>query len=158
MPDPIVMSCTRAYPLTLEQVFDGVLPIPLPTLFDRRYGPIPPIRAIEGQRGAWNEVGQTRTVRLSGGGSMLEQLTLVERPHLFAYTLSQFTGPMKPIASHIDGTWTFARAGTGARITWHWTLHPASPLTAPLLPIFRRLWHGYARHSLQRIEEILLDG
>jgi Polyketide cyclase / dehydrase and lipid transport len=156
MPDPVVMSCSRAYPTTVEQAFDLVLPVALEQLFDRRYGPIPAIRAVEGQRGVWGEVGQTRTVRLSGGGSMREELTAVERPHSFGYTLSDVTGPMKPLASHIHGLWSFAPVGTGTRITWGWTLYPASVVAAPVLPIFRRLWHGYARQSLQRIENLLL--
>jgi Polyketide cyclase / dehydrase and lipid transport len=158
MMQPILLSSSRTYPVAVEQAFDAVLPFPLEELFNRRYGPIPSIRATEGQRGVWGEVGQTRTVRLSGGGSMVEELTRVDRPSAFGYTLSNVTGPMKPIASHIEGLWSFAPVGTGMRITWEWTLYPASAMSVVVLPIFRRAWDGYARQSLARIEELLVPG
>jgi polyketide cyclase/dehydrase/lipid transport protein len=156
MVDPVLLSASRAYPVTVEQAFDGVLPAPLEQLFHRRYGPIPRIRSTEGQRGTWSEVGQTRTVRLADGGSMLEELTSVDRPNAFSYALTNLTGPLKPIASHIEGRWSFTPVGTGSRITWQWTLHPVSAMTARALPIFSRFWRGYAAQALQHIEDLLL--
>jgi hypothetical protein len=152
---PVEMSCTRTYPVTVERAFDVVLPYPLERVFDRRYAAIPSIRATE-QDGVWGEVGQIRTVLLTGGGSMREQLTSVERPSAFSYRLTDVTGPMKALADHIDGTWSFTPAGTGARITWHWTLYPKSAVVAAALPLFVRMWNGYARLALAHIEELLV--
>ena len=33
-------------------------------------------------------------------------------------------------------------------VTWHWNIHAASPVTAPLLSVVGLLWRGYARQSL----------
>jgi hypothetical protein len=158
MAKPLVMSCSRSYPVTVDEGFEAVIHTPLVGLFDRRYGPLPSIRAVEGQDGVWGTVGQTRTVRLTGGGSMHEELLTVEAPSRFTYVLSNVTGAMKPLASHIDGLWSFDPVGTGVRITWQWTLHPASALVGPVLPAFRRLWSGYARQTLARIEDLLVSG
>ncbi len=157
MASPLALSCARSYPVTIERAFDDVLLIPLERLFNRRYGPIPAVRGTEGPAEAWGEVGQTRIVRLAGGGSMREELVTVERPAAFGYTLSDVTGPMKPLAARVEGLWSFEPVGTGSRITWQWTLHPASAAVAPVLPIFARFWRGYARRSLERLEQLLLD-
>jgi hypothetical protein len=155
MAEPVVMSCSRTYPLMVEAAFDAVLPMPLEDLFNRWYGPIPSIRATEGPTD-WGTVGQTRTVLLSGGGSMRETLTRVDRPTAFGYTLTDVKGPMKPLAASVDGLWSFDPAGTGVRITWRWTVVPGSGLGSAVLPAFARVWQGYAQRALARIEEVLL--
>jgi len=42
--------------------------MPLPTLFKRWYGPIPPIKEVRDQSGDWDTVGQSRRIFLTGGG------------------------------------------------------------------------------------------
>ncbi|MEO9137559.1 MAG: SRPBCC family protein [Jatrophihabitans sp.] len=155
MATPTVMSCSRTYPVTLPDAFDAVLTLPLTTIFDQRYGPIPPIKSDDFD-GEWGTVGQSRTIQLRGGGSMREELTRVDRPTAFGYRISGITGPMKPLASHIDGLWSFDSAGTGVRVTWQWQLHPASAVSAAIVPVFARFWRGYAAQSLARIESVLL--
>jgi hypothetical protein len=149
------MSYSRTYPLEVGAAFDAVLVLPLDRLFDRRYAAIPSIRATDGPPD-WGTVGQSRTIRLTGGATMREQLTLVDRPRAFGYRIDQVTGPMKPLADHIDGLWSFAPAGTGTRVTWQWTVYPRSAVSGSALPLFAKMWTGYARQSLERIEELLL--
>ncbi len=155
MAEPVVMSSSRTYPLSVEDVFDRVLALPLPDLFNRRYGPIPPIRATQGPPD-WNTVGQTRVISLSGGGSMRETLTRVDRPAAFGYRLTDVKGPMKPLAGSVDGLWSFDPVGTGVRVTWRWAITPGSSVGAAVLPTFARVWQGYAQRALGRIEELLL--
>lgn len=157
MAEPVVMSYSQPFAAAPGEAFDKVLPMPLPELFSRRYGPIPPIRSVEGQVGTWGQVGQARTLRLKGGGSMREELTRVDRPAAFGYTITQVTGPMRPLCSYIDGIWSFDADGTGTRITWQWTAHPRSAVVAPLLPIFARVWRGYARQSFECLAEFLAN-
>lgn len=150
------MRSARTYPVAVEQAFDTVLALPLDELFTRRYGPIPPIRSVEGQQGAWGTVGQSRVIRLADGGSMREELTSLERPRSFAYRISEVTGAMKPIAARVDGLWSFEPAGTGVQICWQWTVHPASKIGAVALPVFARFWRGYARQALEQLEATLV--
>jgi hypothetical protein len=147
---------SRAVPVPVEQAYGFVLPEPLPTIFDRWYGPIPPVKEVTGQDGDWGTVGQSRTIHTADGGSILEQLTTVEPHQRFGYTLTEITGPMKFLLASVDGQWSFEPVGTGVRITWSWTLHPASQVADVAMPFFGWIWKGYARQALARIEELLL--
>lgn len=139
----------------VEDAFDGTLPLPLPQLFRHWYGPIPPIKEVLGQRGAWGSVGQTRTVRLTGGGSMAEELTAVDPPRAFDYRLTEISGPLSPLVRLIEGRWQFTPAAAGTTVTWRWVIHPRSALANPVMPVFGRLWKGYARRALAQLATLL---
>ena len=156
MPAPVAVSRSRRLPVPVERAFAETLAWPLEDLFNARYGPIPPIKRVT-QDGDWATAGQTRIIYLTGGGSMREELRSVEAPREFTYQLTQVTGPMKPLASSIDGTWSFEPSGTGCRVTWTWRIHPKSALVGRLvLPVFARFWNGYARLGLERLEDLLV--
>lgn len=74
----------------------------------------------------------------------------------FTYTIADITGPMSPLIDHVEGAWMFNPQGTGTRVTWRWTLHRKSALTAPALPVFAKLWVGYARQSLESLSDYLV--
>jgi hypothetical protein len=151
------VSASRTVPVPLERAFDAVLTEPLPRIFSRRYGPIPPIREVRDQTGGeWGTVGQSRRILLSDGGAMTERLTTVDRPSAFGYRISDLSGPFKALISSLDGEWAFEPAGTGTRITWTWTLQAASSLGSYALPVFARLWRGYARQALEEVEKVLV--
>ncbi len=156
MTKPLVVEQSRTIPVGQADAFRDLVPIPLPELFSKWYGPIPPIKETRDQSGDWDSVGQSRTVVLVGGGSMHERLTSFDAPRSFGYTLSDITGPLSPLVDHIEGIWSFEPMGHGTKVTWRWTIHPRSPLTAPLLPVFGRLWKGYARQSLAELARLLV--
>jgi hypothetical protein len=130
--------------------------MPLPTLFSRWYGPISPVKSVRGQTGEWSGAGQTRTVVQVGGGSMREELTAVDAPNTFSYTLTDVTGPLAPLVEHIDGQWRFSPVGTGTEVTWQWTVHPKSAAAALAMPAFAALWRGFARQALEQLSAELL--
>lgn len=146
---------SRTYPVAVEETFERLLPIPLPTLFATWFGPLPPIKAVE-QDGTWGTVGQVRTIRLGDGGSMRERLTSVEHPHRFDYEITGFAGALKPLVEKVDGAWVVDAVGTGSKVTWSWDLHPRGRVGAVLVPGIARLWPGYARGALARLETLLL--
>ncbi|GAA2164372.1 polyketide cyclase/dehydrase/lipid transport protein [Humibacillus xanthopallidus] len=152
------LESSRAIPVKVEAAFDHLLPHPLTELMSRRYGPLPPIREVRDQAGTWGEVGQTRTIVLTDGGTMREQLTEVVRPHHFAYRLTDITGPLRPLVSGVEGRWAFAPVGTGVLVTWSWVLHPTSGYAARVLPLVGRLWRGYARQALEETSDVLVAG
>ena len=155
MTSSLTVSASRAVPVAVEDAFARVLPAPLATIFSRRYAVIPATRTTEGPE-PWGMVGQSRTVVLADGGRIREELVAVEAPHRFAYRLSEISGPMRPLASAVDGEWRFEPVGTGTRITWSWTLHPASRAASYALPVFARAWRGYARQGLEEVERLLV--
>lgn len=156
MPAPLDLSASRTYPLPAPVAYERTITWPLEELFHRRYGPIPPIKGTD-QDGVWGTAGQVRTIHLADGGSMREELVAVDAPHEFRYEITGVTGPMKPLAARIEGSWAFVEVGTGCRITWSWVIHPASSAAALALPVFGRLWKGYARRALDHLEELLLS-
>lgn len=156
MPTPHVMTQSRAIPVDPASAFQRTLVTPLPGLFRRWYGPIAPVKAVLGQAGEWGTVGQTRTVTQVGGGSLREELTLVDAPRSFGYTLSGITGPLSPLVDHINGTWSFTPVGTGTEVTWRWEVYPKSSSAALAMPVFARLWRGYARQALEVLSDELL--
>lgn len=155
MPAPLQLQRSRTYPVAVEDAFAFVLPAPLEDIFSRRYGPLPPITRTE-QDGVWGTAGQARTIHTSDGRSVREQLTGVKAPESFGYELTELTGPLALLTTRIEGRWSFSPAGTGCRITWGWTVHPASEPAALAMPLFGRLWSGYARLALERIEELIV--
>jgi hypothetical protein len=156
MTDDVQLSYSRTFPADVEDAFDEVLTHDLARLFDRRYAAIPPIRAVRDQAGSWGTPGQTRTIALADGGTMREELLEVIRPSRFGYRIGAITGPMKPLVHSLDGAWEFEPAGTGVRITWSWQVRPAGRLGRLAMPVFRRMWLGYARQGFDSIEQLLV--
>jgi len=132
-----------------------MLVMPLTDVFKRWYGPIPPIKEVRDQIGGWDAAGQTRTVRLVGGGGMHEELTSVDPPRSFAYRLTEVRGPVALLVDHVVGEWVFAPAEGGTGLTWRWNIYAKSPLTSWALPVFGTLWKGYARQTLQELSVAL---
>lgn len=153
----LTVEQSRAIAVTVEEAFAGTLPLPLPLLFRRWYGPIPPIKQVLGQTGVWEAAGQTRLVLLTGGGSMAEELTSVDQPRSFDYRLTDIKGPMAPLVRLVEGRWLFSPSGPGTTVTWRWVIHPRSVLAAPAIPVLGWLWKGYARRSLAQLA-VLLEG
>ena len=152
MASPLHVSCSRTYPVALDEAYERTITWPLDELFNKRFGPIPPITGTD-QDGVWGTVGQVRTIHTSDGGSMQERLVVADSPKEFGYEITGLTGPMKPLVERIEGTWAFEAVGTGSRITWSWTIHPRSAASSLALPAFGQIWKGYARRAL---EELLL--
>lgn len=152
-----VMEQSRAIPVEVTTAFEGTLAVSLPRIFSRWYGPIGPVKAVRNQTADWSTVGETRTVVQAGGGSMREELTVVDAPNVFGYTLSELTGPLAPLVDHIDGRWLFTPIGTGTTVTWRWTVYPKSAVAGLAMPVFAMLWRGFARQGLEELAGELLD-
>ncbi|MDO8363667.1 MAG: SRPBCC family protein [Actinomycetota bacterium] len=151
------LETSRSFPVTVEHAYETVLVAPLTDIFRRRFLAIPRIAEVIGQEGEWGAaVGQTRTIRLSDGGTMLETLTELDRPHRFGYSIGTIKGMMKPLIASVDGTWAFASTDTGARITWSWEVTPTHRLGRLAMPAFARMWQGYAARAMDQVEQILL--
>jgi len=148
---------SRTVPVALEAAYDRTLVAPLPEIFVHRHLAIPPVVGVDDQDGEWGrEVGQTRTIRTSDGGSLHETLAVIDRPHRFTYTLDRVRGPMRPLVRQVAGAWAFEAAGDGTTVTWSWELTPTSPLTVPVVALVGRMWHGFARHALMTLESVLV--
>jgi hypothetical protein len=143
-------------PLPLAAAYERTVVTPLPELFDARHLSLPAVAEVTDQTGGpWGSTGpgQSRTTYLADGGRLTETLTEVDAPHGFGYHLEPTRGPLRPVVSHVDGRWTFtALTPDATTVTWSWTLHPRSLLTAVPARAVAAMWPGYARRTLLRLE------
>lgn len=141
---PYLLTSSTVVPVSPDVAFDAVLAAPLEELFPHRSGMIPPVRECQGQNGAWGTIGQTRTVVLADGSTNLETLVAADRPGVYRYRLSSFTGPMKALVAGVDGTFSFVAEGPATRVTWSWELHPTNAVTRLAIPVLGVFWRQYA--------------
>ena len=154
----IAVHRSRSYSADADRAFDTVMPMDLSRIFRRGFGPLPAIAGVEGQDGDWSRAGQTRTVLLGDGSRVTERLTAVEPKRRFSYVLTEPTGTMRFLVSHVDGRWEFSSTPSGgSTVTWSWRLHPRSTAAVPALLLLGRLWNGYARQALDDLAPVL-DG
>ncbi len=150
-------SCT--FPVSVEAAYRCVLLAPLPQIFGRRYWAIAPIVGVTGQEGEWGStVGQTRTIKMSDGGNMLETLTVIDQPIRFGYTISNVKGMLKLLVVAASGSWAFEPDGDGTRVTWSWEVTPTKIIGRAAMPVFARLWSGFAGQAMEEIDKILSSG
>ena len=149
-----VMEVSRVLAVHPDEAMQRFIPVPLTDIFDHRHLALPAIKRVDGPDGRFDQVGQSRTIHLADGGSMVETLTVVSAPSEYGYRISQVKGPLKPLAKEIRGLWTFAPVGAATRVTWRWEVDPAL-LGRPVMPAFRVMWKGYAARALQRLSELI---
>lgn len=150
---------SRTFPVSVEAAYRPVLVTPLPQIFGRRYWAIAPIVEVTGQEGEWGSaVGQTRTIKMSDGGNMLETLTEIDQPNRFGYTISNVKGILKLLVVAASGRWAFEPDGDGTRITWSWEVTPTKVIGRAAMPLFARLWSGSAGRAMEEIDKILGAG
>ena len=146
-----LLSATVTTEVTGSQidVFEYNVPIDLTSIFTG-YGPLPAVIGTKNQTGAWDEAGQTRTVLLSDGSSAREMLTKYEHPHYFSYTVSDFTGILRFLATSANGEWWFRRTSSGkTHIKWRYAFNASSFFVVPILWFITKvLWLGYMQKAL----------
>lgn len=150
------LEASRTVPVPVADAYATVLTAPLTAIFARRFAAIAPITGVTDQQGEWGSPGQERTIVLGDGGRLREVLTSVDAPDSFGYRVTVTRGPNRFIIGEAAGRWTFAPAGTGTRVTWAWDITPANRAAVALLPVFARMWRGYARQALEEIENLLV--
>ncbi len=156
MTTPTTVRQARAIPVPVATAFEAALSLPLPQLYRRRYGPLPPIVAVHDQQGTWDTPGQTRVFVTADRGRMREEMLSIDPPRQFSNRLTVLGGPFLPLVSSIEESWTFRELGTGTEAAWSWTLYPRSALGGLFVPVVARLWLGYARGVLEQLSDELL--
>lgn len=107
-----------------------------------------------GTTGPWDTPGSYRTVHLSDGNTVREEVTAATTPDYFAYSLSQFSHPVvRRLVKGARGQWWFTDAGSGTNVKWTYAVDSASALAGVLLiPLVRIQWHRYMRAAMDAIK------
>ena len=139
---------------TLEQTWNITVPLAPPGFYPK-FGPLPAVTVVQDQTGVWDAVGQTRTLLLSDGGSVVETITDYRRGEFFAYELTEFQKLFGKLVSGARAEWSFSNvqleAGPGTRIDWTYTFFPkpgAGLIVAAIVSLF---WGPYMRRVLPGI-------
>jgi hypothetical protein len=119
-----------------------------PARFYPAYGPLPAVTAVENQTGAWDAAGQSRTLRLGDGSTVIERLRVVDAPRRFAYQLTDFTGFFGNLVAFADAEWDFDASIEGTRIRWSYTFHAQPKRGWVVRLIVTLLWSRYMRRVL----------
>src|SRR3954462_3989180 len=114
---PTVRAIAPADPV---RTFDTLTPSD-PARFYPRFRVIPAVVSVTDQTGEWDAAGQTRTLHLSDGSTVVETTTDVERPGFFAYELTDFTKAFGPLVHHARAECRFEEVEGGTRIRWSYT-------------------------------------
>jgi hypothetical protein len=130
----------RFIPVTLEDILTS-------------WGPVPAVVRSSNQSGPWDVVGSSRTVHLKDGSTAREAVTECRTPAYFAYTVKDFTNPVKFLASEARGQWWFdARPGGGTDVRWTYAFIPHNAVAAAVLqPIVAHAWRRFMREGLERL-------
>ncbi len=131
--------------------FDCIVPIDLTSIFTG-YGPLLAVVGTRDQTGGWDAAGQTRTVLLAGGSSAHEQITGYTHPSHFSYTVSDFTGILRPLVVFAKGEFRFEPGASAAstHVKWTYTFTARSSFSAPLVWFIATvLWKGYMAKALR---------
>jgi hypothetical protein len=127
----------------------------LPTLL-HRYLFVPGVTGTADVSGPWNQPGRSRTVALSGGGTVREEITSYERPRYFAYRVEGFPAPFALLVRSAQGRWWLATDGARTIIRWSYSFDAARPAGAVPLRVFAHLfWRGYMRAAMRRLGRVL---
>ncbi len=120
----------------------------LPKICTKR-GPIAAIVDATMVDDAAVEAGAHRTVRMSDGVVLDEEIVAFERPVEHAYA---WRGGLKPPFSWVvrgaKGHWTFSDADGGTRVRWTYRFELTSPLAYPIAAVAMRLFRAWMRQAL----------
>lgn len=140
-------TATATIRASRQAVFDHIVPIDLTTIF-RGYGPLPAVIGTKGQTGAWDGVGQTRTVVLSDGSTAREELTAYEPPRYFAYRVGGFTNALRLLSTGARGEWWFEETAGDTSVRWRYVFEPTSMVVLPFLAPIGLIWQRYMQAAL----------
>jgi hypothetical protein len=126
-----------------------------PTEFYPRFGLLPAVVGVQHQPATWDEVGFTRTLALSDGGTVVETITHSERGEFFGYDLSQFTRLFGHLVSGARAEWTFTEHGGATLINWTYGFHPLPCRGLIVRAIVKTLWAPYMRRVMPGIVDAI---
>ena len=134
----------------LEMTWNIATPM-TPVGFYPKFGPLPAVVGVEGQTGGWDAPGQHRTLHLSDGGTVREEIVSVDRPAVFVYELTQFSNLFAKLVAGARAEWRFSAHGGGTRIHWTYTFTALPGRGVIVAVIVKLFWAPYMKKVLPGI-------
>lgn len=159
------VSLTAQCDVGLVEAWERFVPVDLAKVFPKPQGPIPNVVDVRDQSGTWDIVGQTRSVVLSDGMVVTEEITESDPSHgslpsgntaHFGYRVSGFTGPLGWLTDEARGTWDFREDNGKTRIEWQYTFNARFALAKPVLSVIVTVfWRRFMNEGLRNVVQIL---
>lgn len=132
----------------------GVFDTELNTVLRAGYG-FPGTEWTSGTTGPWDVPGSYRTIHLTDGSTVREEVTAADAPDHFAYVVSNFTNPiLRRLVKEARGQWWFTDDCPGTKVKWLYEFEGTSALATLLLtPAIKILYRRYMVAAVQRIKE-----
>ena len=155
--------------VSLASTWEAFVPVALPDVFPKPKGPVPAVLGTSGQEGRWDVVGRSRSVHLSDGSTVREEITASE-PNggalpasdvaTFGYRVTDFSGAIGLLAQEAHGTWRFEQvAPSKTEIEWTYTFVPRGWLSSvPLRFVLATFWRAYMRDGIENVRLIAERG
>ena len=154
MATPVVVKQSKVMPVDAEVPFELLPRLPLDVVYRRWYWVIPPVKQVIYTDGEWRQVGQKRTMVLTGSSAVAE-VVHVDPPRSIGYRVGEIKGLLAPLIEHVEGRVDFIPVSAGTEVTWQWTIHRKSAAAALPVWIFGRLWPGWALKGLDYMADQL---
>ena len=138
------------------EVFDFLTSAGSYPMILQSHGPIPGVAAAEMIDGASPGKGARRSITLSDGVALEEEIVAFERPVKHGYI---WRGGLRPPFAWLVGSghghWTFSVSNGGTRVDWRYEFELTPPLVHLVAKPVVWLFHRWMRESLARAREAL---
>ena len=149
----------------LSTIWETFVEVGLPEVFPRSKGPVPAVLGTSGQEGRWDVVGRSRSVHLSDGATVHEEITASDpcggapprgAVAKFDYRVSGFSGALGAFARQAHGTWRFEQVGPDkTEIVWTYVFIPTGRLGSLAVRfILATFWRSYMSDGIENVRRI----
>ncbi len=150
----ISVTATATYPDVVASSFDFVTAEDVLPKVLHRFGPVPAVVetvVLDGPE--WDRPGCRREVHLDDGSMLHEEIDELIHPTTFSYNVTPQTGMLRHVIRAARGEWQFAPSGEQTDAVWTYRFVPRTPLLAPIVWVFARVFRGYMRAAHIRISD-----
>ena len=145
----ITFSCTDTLALAPAEIAGRILDLANWTDFTG-YAVLPGIKAAEYEVRTPGVVGSRIRVTNTDGSGHVEEIVEWQPENSLRLRMTGFSPPLSRLATEFVESWAFERAGTAARVTRSFELHPKSAVARPALWLISLLLRrAIARHLRQ---------
>lgn len=139
--------------VSVEKLFDAATSMETLSTILRPVGPLPGVERAWIPGGAATAKGVHRSVVLTDGATLDEEVTAWEPPRVHEYRVTGFARPFSLLVRHAIARWTFDSLGADrSRVTWRYEFALTSRLASPLaLPLVKVAMHKLMQSTLDNL-------
>ena len=143
----------------VERVFDLAVDMARLCELMTKVGPIPGVASMEMQGGRSPGVGAQRTVTMTDGSTIVEEILALDRPRRHAYRWRNPPGPpFSLLVRGAEADWAFTARDGGARIDWTYTFTLTSFIAYPLAALVVMLFRRWMVNALEHLKSAAAAG